>query len=320
MQDAGTHNAMDMHEHHDHNHDHDHSAELRKISRRRLWVALAIILTFLIVEVIGGLFTGSLALLADAGHMLTDALALALAIFVAHLAQRPATPERTFGYLRAEVIGAFANGAMLILVVGLIVREAIERFLHPPEVQGAGMLLVAVAGLVANLASAWVLSGSRKENINIEGAFLHMLADILGSIGAIIAGLVILLTGWMPADPLVSLVIGGLILWSSIGLLRRTMAILIHATPAHLDFREILEAIESNEHVAAVHDLHIWSVTTGFPVLTATIWLKPDCTSPLCWRGALRELQIMLHDRFDIEHVTLQLEPAGYALETEQGH
>jgi cobalt-zinc-cadmium efflux system protein len=198
---------------------------------------------------------------------------------------------------------------MLILVVGLIVREAIERFLHPPEVQGAGMLLVAGAGLVANLASAWVLSGSRKDDINIEGAFLHMLADILGSIGAIIAGLIILLTGWMPADPLVSLVIGGLILYSSIGLLRRTMAILIHATPAHLDFREILEALESNEHVAAVHDLHIWSVTTGFPVLTATIWLKPDCTSPLCWRGALRELQIMLHDRFDIEHVTLQLEP-----------
>ena len=312
MQDAGTHNATDMHEH-----DHDHGAELRKISRRRLWMALAIIVTFLVIEVIGGLLTGSLALLADAGHMLTDALALGLAIFVAHLAQRPATPERTFGYLRAEVIGAFANGAMLILVVGLIVREAVARFLHPPEVQGAGMLLVAVAGLVANLTSAWVLSGSRKENINIEGAFLHMLADILGSIGAIVAGVIILVTGWMPADPLVSLVIGGLILWSSIGLLRRTMAILIHATPAHLDFREILEALESNEHVAAVHDLHIWSVTTGFPVLTATIWLKPDCTSPLCWRGALRELQIMLHDRFDIEHVTLQLEPAGYALEDE---
>jgi len=304
---------------HDH-HEHDHGTALRAVSRRRLWWALSIIVAFLIVEVIGGLVTGSLALLADAGHMLTDALALALAIFVGYLAARPATPERTFGFLRAEVIGAFANGAMLILVVGLIVREAVERFLHPPEVQGAGMLLVALAGLIANLAGAWVLSGSRKENINIQGAFLHMLADILGSIGAILAGTIILLTGWMPADPLVSLVIGGLILWSSVGLLHRTLAILIHATPANLDFREILAAIESNEHVAAVHDLHIWSVTSGFPVLTATIWLKADCTSPLCWRGALRELQVMLHDRFDIDHVTLQLEPAGYALKEEQGH
>jgi len=308
-------------EHEDHDHDqgqrHAHGQELRRVSRRRLWVALGIIASFFCVEVIGGLVTGSLALLADAGHMLTDALALALAIFVAHLAQRPATPERTFGFLRAEVIGAFVNGATLILVVGLIVREAIWRFLHPSEVQGAGMLLVAVAGLVANLAGAWVLMGSRKENINIEGAFTHMIADALGSVGAIVAGVIILLTGWMPADPLVSLVIGGLILWSSIGLLRRTLAILIHATPEHLDFREILEALESNEHVAAVQDLHIWSVTSGFPVLTATIWLKPDCTSPLCWRGALREMQTLLHDRFDIDHVTLQLEPAGYAMEAE---
>lgn len=311
----GEHEEHDRH--HDHGPGHDHGEELRRVSRRRLWVALGIIVSFLIVEVIGGLVTGSLALLADAGHMLTDALALALAIFVAHLAQRPATPERTFGFLRAEVIGAFVNGATLILVVGLIVREAISRFLHPSEVQGAGMLLVAAAGLVANLASAWVLMGSRKENINIEGAFTHMIADALGSVGAIVAGLIILWTGWMLADPLVSLVIGGLILWSSIGLLRRTLGILIHATPEHLDFREILEALESNEHVAAVHDLHIWSVTSGFPVLTATIWLKPDCTSPLCWRGALREMQVMLHDRFDVEHVTLQLEPAGFAMETE---
>lgn len=306
MQDGSTHNEKDGHERH------DHGAQLREVSRRRLWVALGIILTFLVVEVVGGLITGSLALLADAGHMLTDALALALAIFVAHLARRPATPERTFGFLRAEVIGAFANGAMLILVVGLIIRAAIGRLLQPPEVEGAGMLLVAVMGLAANLTTAWVLAGSRKENINIEGAFMHVMADALGSVGAIIGGTIILLTGWMPADPLVSLVISGLILWSSLGLLRRTVAILIHATPPHLDFLEILHALESNEHVAAVHDLHIWSVTSGFPVLTATIWLTPDCTSPLCWRGALREMQAMLHDRFGIEHVTLQLEPPIY--------
>jgi len=136
---------------------HRHGSDLREVSRRRLWVALGIVLAFLIIEVVGGLITGSLALLADAGHMLTDMLALGLAIFVAHLAERPATPERTFGFLRAEVIGAFINGATLILVVGLVVREAIDRFLHPPEVQGVGMLVVAVAGLLANLGSAWVL-------------------------------------------------------------------------------------------------------------------------------------------------------------------
>ncbi len=291
---------------------HDHGARLREVSRRRLWTALAIILTFLVVEVVGGLVTGSLALLADAGHMLTDVLALVLALFAARLARRPATPERTFGFLRAEVIGAFVNGGALILVVGLVLREAVVRFLHPPEVRGAGMLAVACAGLLANLAGAWVLAGSRKENVNVEGAFVHMIADALGSIGAIVAGTAILLTGWMPADPLVSIVIGGLILWSSVGLLRRTLAILIHATPAHLDFHEIKAALETNAHVAAVHDLHIWQVTTGFPVLTAQIWLKPDCRDPLCWQGCLRELQDILRERFDIDHVTLQLEPAGY--------
>lgn len=293
---------------------HDHAADLREVSRKRLWWTLAINLAFLFIELVGGLLTGSLALLADAGHMLTDVLALALAIFVAHLATRPATPERTFGFLRAEVVGAFVNGGTLILIVGMVFVEAVRRFIHPPEVHGTGMLIIAFAGLLANLGSAWVLSRSRAENLNIEGAFIHMLSDALGSVGAVIAGAVILATGWMPADPLVSIVIGLLILWSSIGLLRRTLAILIHATPANLDFHEILAALEANEHVAAVHDLHIWLVTSGFPVLTAHIWLKPMCSDPLCWQQCLRELEDILHERFDIEHVTLQLEPAGYRI------
>jgi cobalt-zinc-cadmium efflux system protein len=284
---------------------------VRAVSRRRLWWAFGIILTFFIVEVIGGLVTGSLALLADAGHMLTDLLALAMAIFVGYLADRPATPERTFGFLRAEVVGAFVNGASLILVVGLIFREAIGRFLHPSEVEGAGMLAVALAGLIANLGSAWVLSGSRRENINVQGAFLHVLADTLGSVGAVAAGLAILLTGWMPADPLASVVIGVLILWSGIHLLRQTVAILIQATPAHLDFQEIKTALEANEYVAEVHDLHIWSVTSGFPVLTANIWLKPACSDPACWQQCLRQLQTTLNERFGIDHATLQLESAG---------
>jgi cobalt-zinc-cadmium efflux system protein len=294
------------------NREHHHGPDLREVSRRRLWWTLLINLAFLLVEIVGGLVTGSLALLADAGHMLTDVLALGLAIFVAHLASRPATPDRTFGFLRAEVIGAFVNGGTLILIVGMVFLEAVRRFVHPPPVQGAGMLIVALAGLSANLVSAWILSRSRGQDVNVEGAYVHMLADALGSVGAVIAGAVILLTGWLPADPLVSVIIGLLILWSSIGLLRRTLAILIHATPANLDFNEILAALESNEHVAAVHDLHIWQVTTGFPVLTAHIWLKPMCSDPACWRECLRDLEDTLRERFEIEHVTLQLEPAGY--------
>jgi len=294
--------------------EHDHGSDLRAVSRRRLWWALAINLAFLLVEFTGGLLTGSLALLADAGHMLTDVLALALAIFVAHLAARPATPERTFGFLRAEVIGAFVNGGALILIVGMVFLEAIRRFIHPSAVEGEGMLIIAFIGLLANLGGAWVLSGNRKANLNVEGAFLHMLSDALGSVGAIIAGAGILVAAWRPADPLVSSVIGLLSLWSSVSLLRRTLAILIHATPANLDFREILAALEAHQHVAAVHDLHIWQVTSGFPVLTAHIWLKPMCSDPDCWRQCLRELQDMLHERFDIEHATLQLEPAGYRI------
>ncbi len=300
--------------HHDHDaHVHEHGSDLRELSRRRLWWALAINLVFLLVEFVGGLLTGSLALLADAGHMLTDVLALALAIFVAHLAQRPATPARTFGFLRAEVIGAFVNGATLVVIVALIFREALVRFVHPAQVQGVGMLVIAAIGLLANLGTAWVLSGSRHENVNLEGAFLHMVADALGSVGAIAAGVVILLTGWMPIDPLASLVIGGLILAGSIGLLRRTLDILINATPAHLDFNEIKAALEANDHVAEVHDLHIWSVTSGFPVLTAHIRLKTDCCDTTHWQQCLRQMQDMLHDRFQIVHATLQMEPEGYA-------
>jgi cobalt-zinc-cadmium efflux system protein len=291
---------------------HDHAAHLREVSRRRLWWALGINLVFLVIEVIGGLLTGSLALLADAGHMLTDVLALALAIFVARLAERPATPHRTFGFLGAEVVGAFLNGATLILIVGLVLWEAVGRLVHPVAVQGGGVLAIAVAGLIANLASAWVLAGSRAGNVNVEGAFLHMVADALGSVGAIIAGAVILTTGWMPIDSLTSMLIGALILWSSLGLLRRTLNILINATPGHVDFEEVKQAIEANDHVAEVHDLHIWSVTSGFPVLTAHIQLKKDCCDTQHWQQCLRQMQDMLHERFDIEHVTLQFEPEGY--------
>jgi len=289
-------------------HEHDHM-DLRDISRQRLWWALAINLVFLIVEVIGGLITNSLALLADAGHMLTDVAALALALIVVHLARRPATTDRTFGLLRAEVLGAFVNGATLVLIVGLVLWEAWRRLGQPQEIDAPLMLLIACFGLAANLGSAWILSGSRRENVNVEGAFLHMLADGLGSAGAIVAGVVIWTTGWHPADPIASVVIGLLILWSSWGLLKKTINILLEATPEGIDFMEVKKTLEQMEHIESVKDLHIWTITSGKPILSAHISLSECCCDTAHWQECLKDAQQMLKEKFGIEHTTLQVEP-----------
>ncbi|MCE5269990.1 cation diffusion facilitator family transporter [bacterium] len=281
-------------------------------SLRRLWWALGINFVFLLVEVAGGLLSGSLALLADAGHMLTDVAALGLAIVAAHLARRPPTPERTFGMLRAEVIGAFVNGATLVVIVGVIFWSAWVRLAEPQVVDGPLMLWVAAAGLAANLASAWVLMGSRHGNLNLEGAFLHMAGDALGSVGAIVAGAVILTTGWTPVDPLVSVVIGLIILWSSLGLLRRSIDIILNATPENIDYHQVDAALRGIEHFSDIHDLHIWTVASGLPVLSVHIRLAPGCSDTTHWQHCLREAQDMLRQRFGIVHTTLQLEPADY--------
>lgn len=295
----------DNHDHEDHDHHHD----LRAMSYRRLWWALVINLVFLVVEVIGGILTNSLALLADAGHMLTDVGALALAIFVAHLARRKATPDRTFGLLRAEVLGAFINGGTLVLIVGLIFREAWKRLGQIQEIDGPFMLLIAALGLLANLVSALILSKGREENVNVRGAFLHMVADALGSVGAIAAGTVIWTTGWYPIDTIASVVIGLLILWSSWGFLKQTLNILLEATPENIDFMEVKNSLEELEHIAAVHDLHIWTITSGMPVLSAHIGLASCCSETIHWQSCLEEAQRLLRERFGIEHTTLQVEP-----------
>lgn len=279
---------------------------------KRLWWALAINFVFLIVEFVGGMVSGSLALLADAGHMLTDVAALALAIAAAHLAARPPTPARTFGLLRAEVVGAFVNGATLVVIVGFIFWGAWTRLAEPVEVDGPLMLTVAAAGLAANVVSALILMGGRRENLNIEGAFLHMAGDALGSVGAIVAGVVIMTTGWRPIDPLVSLLIGGIILWGSLSLLRRSLDIILNATPEGIDFQEVRSALLAVEHFENIHDLHIWTVTSGYPVLSAHVNLEPGCGDSSHWQQCLRQAQDMLRERFGIVHTTLQLEPAGY--------
>ena len=277
-------------------------------SQKRLWWALAINFVFLVIEFIGGLITNSLALLADAGHMVTDVAALGLALFVGYLARRPATGHRTYGLLRAEVLGAFANGATLIPIVGIVLWEAWQRFGKPEVIDGPLMLGIASAGLLANVGSSLILAKREHENINVEGAYLHMLADALGSLGAVIAGLVIWLTDWYPIDLIASVVIGLLILWSSLGLLKRTIHILLEATPRDIDFMEVKAAMEQMEHVTEVHDLHIWTITSGMPVLSAHITVSGSCSNTNHWGECLQEARRMLDEKFGITHSTIQVE------------
>ncbi len=300
------------HSHGHYGHSHHHTQEMRSLTINRLWLALGINAVFFVLEVVGGIVTHSLALLADAGHMLTDVAALLLAIFVATLAGRPPTPRRTYGLLRAEVLGAFVNGAALVVIVGFIFLEAFRRIGHTPEINGPLMLFIAVLGLGANAASAWVLFGRRNENINLKGAFLHMTADALGSVGAIVAGLVIWTTGWKLIDPIASIVIGLLILWSGWGLISRTMNILLEATPEDIDYDEVKQALLDIEHVTGVDDLHIWTITSGIPSLSAHISLKPDCSDTTHWQMCLDDARVMLNERFGIEHSTLQFEPENF--------
>lgn len=269
-------------------------------------IALAITTVFLFVEVIGGLLTNSLALLADAGHMATDAAALALSLFAVWLAARPATPERSFGYYRAEVLAALANAATLVAISFYIFWEAFRRVGSPPEIDGLPMLLVAVAGLAANGAAAWALSrgGGHSHNLNTRGAFLHVIGDMLGSVGAIVAALVMLATGWYLADPILSAGIGLLILRSSWRLLSESVDVLMEATPAEVDARDLRSAMAGVDGVVDVHDLHIRTVTSGLVALSGHVEVSDTCP----WHDVLVELCGVVRERFGIAHVTLQPE------------
>jgi cobalt-zinc-cadmium efflux system protein len=301
--------------HHDHYHapDHDHSHPAAATNATRLGWTLVVIGTFLVVEVIGGLITHSLALLADAGHMLTDVASLLIAIYAQRLALKPATPSHSFGMLRAEVMGALVNGATLVAIVFWILFEAYQRIKSPPEVIGSTMMLIAGAGLIANIVAALILHAGSKESLNMQGAFLHVLGDLLGSIGALAAGAIIWRRpDWGIADPLVSVFIGMIILYSSWGLLKRSVNILINATPEGIDYEAVRDALEQVPHVIEVHDLHIWSISHGNPSLSAHLRLSPDCADSAHWQVCLRQTQDMLHEKFGITHTTLQLEPTAY--------
>lgn len=279
-----------------HTHDHD---------RQRLKLALILTASYCLVEFVGGLLTHSLALLSDAGHMLSDVSAMGLSLFAAYIATLPVTSQKTFGYYRAEILAAFLNGLALWLVAGVIFREAYYRFFSPFEVHGHGMILIASVGLGVNLITAWMLHEAHHSNLNIHGVFLHVLSDALGSVGAIVAGVLILWTGWNWIDPVTSVVIGVLILVSSFGIVRESVDILMQATPRHLDLAEIQTTLETIPGVAQVHDLHVWTLTSGLFTLTAHIVVNGASDH----HALLDSIEQTIQQRFGIDHTTIQLEP-----------
>ncbi len=285
---------------HDHNHTHSHEN-----NQRRLFIALALTASYCLIEFIGGWLTHSLALLSDAGHMLSDVTAMALSLFAAYVAALPVTSQKTFGYYRAEILAAFVNGLTLWLIAGIIFREAYYRFFTPAEVHGHGMILIASIGLGINVLTAWMLHGARHTNLNLHGVFLHILSDALGSAGAIVAGVVIVWTGWYWVDPLTSIVIGVLILLSSFSLVRESVDILMQATPRHLDLAEVQQTLEAVAGVKRIHDLHVWTLSSGLFTLTAHAVVNGETDH----HQMLDALEKTIYDRFGIDHITIQLEP-----------
>ena len=276
-------------------------------SRRALAAALVLTASYTIVEVVGGVLAGSLALLADAVHMLSDNVALAVALVAAWLATKPATPERSFGFKRAEVLAALANGVMLVALAIWIFVEAIVRLRDPGDVLGGWMLAIALVGLAVNIGAGFILSRARRHSLNVEAAFRHVFADLLGSFAVAVAAIVILATGWVEADPLVSILIGVLILASAWSILRDSTEILLESTPRGIDAEALGRRLVAAPGVVEVHDLHVWTITSGFPALSAHVLVRPgeDC------HGRRRELERLLHDEFGIEHTTLQVDHAG---------
>jgi cobalt-zinc-cadmium efflux system protein len=289
-----------------HHHDHGPSADA---DRRWLAIALAIIATFMVVEVVAGIVADSLALLSDAAHMLTDAGAVALALFAARLAARPAGGRFTFGLGRAEILSAQGNGATLLVLAGVIAVEAIRRLFSPPDVEGGFVLVVGLVGACVNVGAAAALGRAERQSLNVEGARAHVLTDLYASLAAAAAGAVVLATGFDRADAIASLLVAALMLASGWRLLRDSGRVLLEGAPKGIDPQAIGRAMAGHPGVVEVHDLHVWEVTSGFPALAAHVLVRPgdDC------HAVRRSLQAMVGERFTISHVTLQVDhaPAG---------
>lgn len=293
-----------MHQHgHDHPHGHSHGS--RGQNQSRLAWTLALTAGYMLAEAIGGWWSDSLALMADAGHMLSDAAALGLSLFAIWIAGRPPTPEHSYGYYRAEILAALANGTALVAISIVIIIEACGRIGAPHEVQGAWMLGIATGGLLVNLVGMLLLHAGRDDNLNIRGAWLHLLTDALGSVAALVAGGLIWARGWTWADPAASILIALLVVYSAWSLLKEAIAILMQRTPSRLDMEQVQAALSAVAGVREVHDLHIWSITGGMDSLSAHVVLDSGCLP----RDALSAIRTVVHDRFGIDHITIQIEP-----------
>ncbi|MDV9170409.1 cation diffusion facilitator family transporter [Streptomyces sp. W16] len=300
-----------------HDHGHAHGAPVTGTAaaayRGRLRVALGITLTVLVVEVVGGLLADSLALIADAAHMATDALGLGMALLAIHFANRPAGGNRTFGYARAEILAALANCLLLLGVGGYVLYEAVQRFVTPADTEGGLTIVFGLIGLVANMISLTLLVRGQKESLNVRGAFLEVAADALGSLAVIVSAVVVLTTGWQAADPVASLAIALMIVPRTLKLLRETLDVLLESAPKDVDMRAVRAHILALDGVEDIHDLHAWTITSGMPVLSAHVVVDSNALNAIGNEKMLHELQGCLGDHFDVEHCTFQLEPGGHA-------
>lgn len=293
-----------MHEGHQHSHGALPSASMAQRHRKPLAIAFALTASFMAIEVIGGLWTGSLALLADAGHMLTDAGGLGLALLAIRYASRAATPQMTYGYLRAEILAALANAVVLLLMSFYILYEAYQRLVAPPEVLGWPMLVIAVIGLGVNFLSMRLLSTGASESVNVQGAYFEVFSDMLGSLGVVVAALAIMFTGWTIVDPIIGAGIGLFIIPRTWRLLRQVVNILLEGTPPEIDLRLLEEKLLAIDGVSAVHDLHVWTITSGLDSMSGHVVVK-DLTDS---RRVMTRARAILAEEFSIDHVTIQIE------------
>ncbi|WP_428909949.1 cation diffusion facilitator family transporter [Niallia sp. Krafla_26] len=292
---------------HDHGHDHTHGA-----NKKTLMISFIIITGYMIIEAIGGFMTNSLALLSDAGHMLSDSISLGIALLAFTLGEKAANYSKTYGYKRFEILAAVLNGITLVLIAIYIFYEAIQRFQHPPEVASTGMLIIAIIGLVVNIIVAWIMmrGGDVEENLNMRGAYLHVMSDMLGSIGAIIAALLIIFFGWGWADPLASVIVAALVLRSGYYVTKSGLHVLMEGTPQNVDMDKVVQTIQSTDDILGVHDLHVWSITSGLNALSCHVVVNDHMT--------IAESEKLLHqiehdlEHQNIHHMTIQLETSAH--------
>ena len=279
-------------------------------NRRALKITFALTFSYFLVEIVGGVLTNSLALLADAAHMLTDVFGLGLALFATWIAQKPATPDKTYGYYRFEILAALANAVVLFFISFYILYEAYDRFKSLPEVASLPMIMIAVVGLGVNLTGMWILQSGAKESLNVRGAFLEVVSDALGSVGVIIAGIIMLATGWYYADPIFSVAIGLFILPRTWRLMMQAVNVLLEATPAHINVATVEAAMLKVDGVEKLHDLHVWTITSGIEALSTHVVLAENC-DPKDGDRVLEQLSALLKEKFGIDHSTIQIEKSS---------